>query len=114
MKTTRLIARCYAERIDSQWQAFCLDYCLAAQADSFEEAKQKLEQMLCEYIYDALEGEDREFAVQLLDRPAPFKYWVKYHAYRLMFKVGAFRNEVHRLFNEPLPLVPSSRCHNAH
>jgi hypothetical protein len=115
VKTTNLIVRCYAEHAGDQWQAFCVDYCLAAQAASFDEAKQKLEGMICEYVYDALEGDDQEYADQfLLNRPAPLRYRLKYNMYRFLSKVGPIKDEVRKLFMEPIPLVPSSRCRHAH
>ena len=78
IKPSRLVLRCYAEKVDNQWQAFCLDFTLAAQADSFEQARRKLEKMILAYVYDALAGEDRQHAGELLTRRAPLKYWAKY------------------------------------
>lgn len=91
MKAERLIVRCYAERKDSQWQALCLDFCLASQADTFDEAIEKLDLMIYDYVYDALEGEDKEFAESfLLNRRAPFKYWAKYYFYSALSSCGYF------------------------
>jgi predicted RNase H-like HicB family nuclease len=70
VKPTDLVLRCYAEKAGDQWQAFCLDFCLAAQGDTLSEAKEKLESMIAEYVYDALAGEDRDFGPQLLSRRA--------------------------------------------
>ena len=64
---------------DGQWQALCLDLCLAAQADTFPEAERKIRAMVCEYLYDALEGDDRPYASQLLSRRAPLRYWARYY-----------------------------------
>jgi hypothetical protein len=52
---------------------FCLDLCLAAQGDSFEEAQAKLDSMICTYVEDATVGEDRDFGADLLRRPAPLR-----------------------------------------
>lgn len=82
MKPNGLLLRCYAECIDGQWHAFCLDLCLAAQGESFQEVRRMLEAMIKEYVVDALVGADKEFAGMLLRRPAPLKYWVKYYARR--------------------------------
>lgn len=116
MKTIDLVLHCYAERQDNQWQAFCLDLCLAAQADSFEDAKLRLDSMIREYVYDAVVGEDREHVEQLLlHRSAPLRYWVKYYFYRTLSAFGAIHNEFRQLFREPLPLplAPQARCRNA-
>ena len=114
MRPIDLILRCYAEKQDNQWQAFCLDLCLAAQADSFEDAKHRLDSMIREYVYDAVAGEDKEHVEQLLlHRSAPWRYWVKYYFYSTLIAFGAMHNEARKLFRESLPLVPQARCHNA-
>lgn len=114
MKPTQLILRCYAERVGDQWQAFCLDFCLAAQGDTFQEVREKLEAMIAEYVYDALSGEDKEYAEQLLARRAPLYDWLKYYWYSALVKTGAFHEEVRRrLFNSLIPLEPSARHRHA-
>ena len=67
MKANELILRCYGEKIGDTWQAFCIDLNLAAQGDSFPEVKAKLNQQIYSYVYDALVGEDKEYADQLLN-----------------------------------------------
>ena len=111
MRPEKLVVRCYAEREGDQWQAFCLDLCLAAQDDTFEGAKQKLEAMIGEYIVDALCGEDKAFADQLLTRRAPLRYWLKYYSFVAQWRMGRIKDGVRRLFTETLPLQPSSNCH---
>jgi hypothetical protein len=111
MKPTQLLLRCYAEKVGDQWQAFCLDLSLAAQGDTFAEVKDKLDVMIAEYVYDALVGEDREYAHQLLTRRAPLRDWIKYYWYCLLSKAGAIHEEARRLFTSLVPLEPSSRCH---
>ena len=106
MKPPGLIVRCYAETVDAQWQAFCLDLCLAVQGESFQEVKDKLERMICDYVTDAVVGEDKEYAYQLLNRRAPLKYWAKYYYAVVLHKFGALRKNVRLLFREPLPLHP--------
>ena len=103
---SRLIMRCYAEKIEDQWQAFCLDLTLGAQADSFEEVKAKLNAMIADYVTDALNGQDKEFAESLLQRHAPFRYWAKWYYYMGLCKIGIVRSEVRRLFKEVLPIAP--------
>jgi hypothetical protein len=46
MKTSELILHCFAEQKGNQWQALCLELSLAAQADTFEEARAKVDDML--------------------------------------------------------------------
>jgi len=92
MKPTTLILRCYVEKQGSQWLACCLDLCLATQADSLLEAKEKLRNQINEYVYDALVGEDQAFAEQLLRRRAPLGDWLKYYGYVLLSQVGRCGN----------------------
>ena len=106
-----LMLRCYANKHGDQWQAFCIDLCLAVQGDNFPEVKQKLEQMMLEYVYDALAGEDREFADQLLSRKAPASQIFTYYWISAMHRIGIFRGGFHKLFKEPMPLVPQHHLH---
>ncbi|MGH2670539.1 MAG: hypothetical protein ACRDH5_15735 [bacterium] len=71
--------------------------------------KDKLEAMVAEYVYDALAGEDREYAEQLLARRAPPRDWLKYYWYRVLSRAGPIHEEARRLFISPVPLEPSSR-----
>ncbi len=111
MKPTELLLRCYANKQDDQWQAFCIDFCLAAQGDSYEEARDKLDNMIHEYIYDALVGEDKEYADDLLERKAPLKQILTYHCYKFLCWIGALKEEIHRLFNTPMPMIPQNYIH---
>jgi len=104
---TKLVLRCYAKKEQGKWQAFCLDLCLAAQADTFEMAKLKLEDMIVSYVFDAVAGEDREHASYLLNRKAPPKYIAKYYAYLALQHFGMLRDGVRRAFQEAIPLAPT-------
>jgi hypothetical protein len=104
-----LVLRCYAEREQGKWQAFCLDLCLAAQADEFDDAKRKLEEMILSYVYDATVGEDREHAAYLLTRKAPLWHRAKYYVYLALQNLGMLGENVRRTFQEALPLTPTLR-----
>jgi predicted RNase H-like HicB family nuclease len=65
MNPKQLIIKCYAKQEEGVWVAVCLDFNLAAQGDSFDEAKAKIESMIAEYVYDALAGNDTTYAPQL-------------------------------------------------
>ena len=100
----RLVVRCLATERDGQWQAFSLEFGLAAQADSFPEAKRKLDRMIRSYLYDALSGEDRQHAWELMRRRAHPRIYLLYyfvaaaHALRRCMEV--------KLFAEPMSLQP--------
>lgn len=71
LKPRDLILRCYAEHKNGQWQAFCLDLCLAAQADTFNEARRKLSDMIPDYLEEALEGKIRPMLVSFFPGRLP-------------------------------------------
>lgn len=104
MIPTDLIVKCYAEQEAAYWVAVCLNFNLAAQGESFEEAKAKLEGMITEYVHDALVGEDKPYSAQLLSRRAPLSSWLKY--YFIVVKV-ALCHGTERTFDETMPLIPA-------
>lgn len=111
MTPAKLILHCIAEQVGNQWQALCLDLCLAAQADTFEQAKAKLEAMILEYVHDALAGEDHAYAAQLLTRKAPLGQWARYYWYCFLSRSFHIRSNLRRLFTETLPLAPVQHGH---
>lgn len=64
------ILRCYAKKEQSYWVAVCIDLSLAAQADSKQEAIEKLESMIKTYVDEAYTIH-KDYANQLLTRKAP-------------------------------------------
>jgi hypothetical protein len=61
-----------------EWEAFCLDFDLAAQGRSFEEVKCDLLQAINMYV-DAALAEPEPARSQLLSREAPFFVRLKLH-----------------------------------
>jgi predicted RNase H-like HicB family nuclease len=104
MNPKQLIIKCYAEHEEGVWVALCLDFNLAAQGDSFEDAKIKLEAMIAEYVYDALMGEDKIYASQLLSRRAPLSAWLKYYMMKFM---NITCHSANHIFDETMPLRPA-------
>ena len=49
MEMHRLL-RCYAERHQGRWEAFCLDFDIAVQGDSFEEVYRFLNEAVADYV----------------------------------------------------------------
>lgn len=111
MRPNQLLLRCFAEREDGLWVAYCLDLSLAAQADSLAEVKHKLDQQVREYVADALAGQDRKHATYLMTRRAPLGLWARYYFARLMVALnGLIHSQVPReekVFREPVPMVPA-------
>jgi predicted RNase H-like HicB family nuclease len=103
----QLIVHCIAERKGEYWQAFSLEFGLAAQADTFSEAKRRLDSMIGSYLHDALVGEDREFAEDLLSRKATWGVYAKYYRAAMLEKVAAVWGKSQDLtrFSEPVPMT---------
>ena len=72
------ILRCYAKKEQSYWVAVCIDLSLAAQADSMQEAIEKLESMIETYVDEAYTIH-KDYAHQLLNRKAPLSQRLTYY-----------------------------------
>lgn len=112
MKVRKFFLRCYGERVDSQWVVVCLDFCLAAQADTFNEARELLDAQIRTYLREALVGQDREHAEVLLSRRAPLGMWLKYYYMQAWSKLhralgGTDKVEKTHPFRETIPMVPA-------
>jgi hypothetical protein len=110
----RLLVRCFAEQKNGHWQAFSLEFGLAAQGESFNEVRRKLDAMLFDYIRDALVGEDRDCAAQLLGRKAAPWIFLRYYQVRLFRGLLHFKNQTMRTFRQTMQLEPrmphGARC----
>ncbi|KAB8198572.1 DUF1902 domain-containing protein [Lysobacter maris] len=107
MRPEQLILRCYAERKGDQWQAFCLEFSLAAQGDSLNEARAKLDEQIREYVHDSLVGKDRLHAAQLLSRKAPLRFYLRYAYISAVLKLRGHDTRKKARFKEAMPLVPA-------
>lgn len=101
-----LIIRCMAVRQGDQWVAMTLELGLAAQDDTFEAAKARLEAQIKSYVREAL-TEDKEFADQLLSRKAHWSVYARYHMLQAKARIHLLAQDMGRLFMEPLPLIPA-------
>lgn len=106
MKPEALILRCYAEHDGAVWVAVCVDLSLAAQADTLDEARQKLVEQMREYLHEALAGEDQSFAGMLLTRKAPWQQVLKYHYIKVCYHLHLLKNNTYNLFSEIVPVAP--------
>ena len=107
MRPHQLILRCYGERKGHVWQAFCIDLGLATQGESFQEARDKLHGQIASYMQEALAGEDREYADQLLSRKSPLGFRLRYHFYSLLCYFDTAKKSICQIFTEVMPLSPS-------
>jgi predicted RNase H-like HicB family nuclease len=105
MQPRDLILRAYAKRDGDVWYACCLDFSLAVQADTYEEAITALKEQIRLYVRDALVGEDTEHAHTLLTRKAPLSEWLVYGWIVALHKVSKFKQNL-TAFRLPVPLNP--------
>lgn len=108
MRPNTLILRCFAEKIGDQWQAFCLDFDLAVQGNSFRDVRKRLDAMIRDYVRDALVGEDRDYADQLLRRRAPLSLWLRYYRIYALVHLGRLRDGFRKTYNTSMPLQPQT------
>lgn len=109
MRTQDMILRCYGERDGDLWVAICVDLSLAAQAETFDEARAKLHAQIHEYVYDALVGEDKAYGSQLLTRKSPLGIRAKYYLYASLSSLVRIHRNAVTLFSEVLPMQPAAR-----
>jgi hypothetical protein len=103
-----MLVRCLYERDGDQWVGLCLDFTLVAQAGTVDEAHAKLEEQIKSYVKDALAGEDRDYAADLMTRRAPLRYWVTFYAVLAMQGVRHHMSRKRQAVREALPMVPAT------
>lgn len=108
LKTTDLVVRCFAEQAEGQWTVVCLDFSLAAQSESLDDATALLVGQLKDYVSDALTGIDADYANELLvRRRAPLGLWLKFYKSKFLNWCSSDRNGPNfKGFSHPLPLTP--------
>lgn len=119
MKATDLTVRCMAWEEAGVWVAVCIDFALAVQADTADQARQALHEQISAYIAEAVTL-DAEHAGELLTRRAPlwdvlrFRFWRAVAGRpRIRATLSAWARRVapavraHLAYIEPLPLKPA-------
>lgn len=109
MKANNLVVKCFAKETEGVWVAICLDLGLATQAETFDEAKSKLEEQIFFYVEEALQ--DDRYGAQLLKRKAPLSSWLEYgfilfkrHFLNRRLLRGRFSDKPAKVYDEMLPL----------
>ncbi len=105
-----LSVRCLLQKRGQVWQAFTLEYGLAVQGDSEKDVRARLDRVICSYVHDAVFGDEREYAEDLLLRRATRAIYVKYYAYKLLSHVPRLLFEKvvgpgAQAYSEPLALM---------
>lgn len=105
VRLRNLVLRCYAEKeADGTWFTICLALNLYARGDSYEHARQKLHAVISAYLRDAVTV-DSEHVGDLIPRPAPLYFWLRYAF--IWFCVKVRDAATLRKFKEALPLIPA-------
>jgi hypothetical protein len=74
------VIRCYGFQTPSgRWQGVCLDFNLAAEADTIDQLKNKMNDIIKSYIESVLDSTDKSSIIELLNRKAPLKDWGFYY-----------------------------------
>ena len=102
MSPIDLTVRCMASRDGQVWVAVCLDFSLAAQGPSLDQARIRLHEQIRSYVLEAF-SIDAQHAEVLLSRRAPWPDRLRYHWVKLLsqLKLQAL------VYREALPLQPA-------
>ena len=103
MSPIDLTVRCMASREDQLWVAVCLDFSLAAQGQTLDQARIRLHEQIRSYVREAF-SIDAQHAEVLLTRRAPWSESLRYHWVKLLsqLKLQAL------VYREALPLQPAA------
>ncbi|MDT4330849.1 type II toxin-antitoxin system HicB family antitoxin [Methylomonas sp. MS20] len=100
------VLHCLAKKHDGYWSARCLDFTLYAVGDSLEEAKAKLIDQIDEYLYDAIEGDDKDYAPALLLRKAPWQDWAVFYIIDFLQRCRSLSEWLGEAFSPNIPHGP--------
>jgi len=103
VKSIDLVLKGYAKREDDVWVAVCLNYSLASQGNTVEEAMEKLMHQVQEYVFDAVAGDDKEHVKYLLTRSAPTSQWATFYWFKTLAKLNIAKEGFTQLFYRPVP-----------
>lgn len=106
---SKFVLRCYGHRKrNGRWYGVCLNLNLAAEAETREEIKKKLCDMIVSYIETVMDTDDHDSIPALLERRAPAIDWIKYYRIKLLITINNFPGEF--TFKEfiPFKLAPDN------
>lgn len=104
LRPKKLILRCYGRRISvTKWYGVCLEFNLAAEAESVEQLRKKLHEMIVSYIKTVIETDDKDSIPDLLVRKAPLYDWAFYYLIKILISIRNFPNKFIR-FKQSVPI----------
>lgn len=102
-----MLIKCYAERHEDLWVAVCINFNLAAQAHTFEEAKDNLSAQIEDHIEEALSAPEPIRHQLLYGRKAPLVDRLRYHLFGVLARLAeiAHAQASRRIFSEDRPAI---------
>lgn len=113
IRSIQLILKCYGHRTkEGKWFGLCLDYNIAAEADSLEEMKQKMNEFIESYIETIHDTDDKDSIPNLLSRRAPIHYWLTYYLIYYFLKTKFFIKQFpgNLTFKASIPIHLAHNC----
>lgn len=102
MRPTDFILRCYGYKDErGKWCAVCLDFNIAAEADSPAELHAKMGRMIESYVATVLDTADGDTISPLLRRRAPLLDWAYYYLIRAENYISKITDRM--TFDEVIP-----------
>ena len=93
MSPARYVLRCYAHRTrKGNWYGACLELNLATEADTLEELRAELNDIIVSYVESVFDTEDEDSIPDLLTRQAPLRDKIKFQGIRLLSFINRFQN----------------------
>lgn len=106
MSPARFVLRCYAHRTrKGNWYGACLELNLATEADTLEELRVELNDIIVSYIESVFDTEDQDSIPELLTRQAPLRDRLKFQGIRLLSFLIRFPNNLTQF--KIVPFKPS-------
>ena len=103
LRPNNFILRCYGHRIKGgKWFGVCLEFNLAAEAETSEQLRKKLYDMIESYVDTVINTDNKESIPDLLVRKAPLYNWAIYYLIKLIISIRDFPNKFIR-FKESIP-----------
>jgi len=108
MKPSNLVLSCYGYKANGMWTALCLDFNIAAEAETPEQLKVKMHDMIESYIETALDTDDNGSVASLMLRRAPLRDWIVYYA---LCVISGLRNLPGKIFfKQIIPFHLAGHC----
>jgi hypothetical protein len=104
-----LVLRCYGHPTkEGRWYGVCLEFNLAAEAESPEGLKYKLKGIIESYINTVIDTKDTDSIPLLLSRRAPVRDYLTYYGIKFLHTLSKFPGNF--IFKESVPFHLSKSC----